>query len=71
MEVLWSPIYYEIERNHFKSKIWVLYKLKTKTSSKGYSFEIIVLLISVTNLTSDIHSTHTTTSVSLTLNVAI
>ena len=70
MKVLWSPIYYEIQRNYFKSKMWVLYKLKTKTSSKGYSFEIIVLLISVSNLTPGI-STHTTTYVSLTLNVAI
>ena len=47
MKVLWSPIY-KIEGNYFKGKIWVLYKLKTKTSGKGYRFEIIVLLISVT-----------------------
>ena len=47
MKVIWSPIY-EIERSYFKGKIWVLYKLKTKTSGKGYRFEIIVLLISVT-----------------------
>ena len=38
--------------------MWVLYKLKTKTSSKGYSFEIIVLLISVTTLTSGISTQH-------------
>ena len=69
MKVIWSPIY-EIERSYFKGKIWVLYKLKTKTSGKGYRFEIIVLLISVTALTSGI-STHTTTNVSLTINVAI
>ena len=25
------PIYYKIEGNYFKGKIWVLYKLKTKT----------------------------------------
>ena len=49
MKVLWSPIY-KIEGNYFKGKIWVLYQLKTKTSVKGYSFEIIVLLISVTTL---------------------
>ena len=47
MKVIWSPIY-EIERSYFKGKIWVLYKLKTKTSGKGYRFEIILLLISVT-----------------------
>ena len=69
MKVLWSPIYYKIEGNYFKGKIWVLYKLKTKTSGKGYSFEIIVLLISVTTLTSGIF-THTTANVSLTLSVA-
>ena len=63
MKVLWSPIYYKIEGNYFKGKIWVLYKLKTKTSGKGYSFEMIVLLISVTTLTSGI-STHTTTNIS-------
>ena len=58
MKVLWSPIYYKIEGNYFKGKIWVLYKLKTKTSGKGYSFEIIVLLISVTTLTSGISTQH-------------
>ena len=57
MKVLWSPIY-KIEGNYFKGKIWVLYKLKTKTSGKGYSFEIIVLLISVTTLTSGISTQH-------------
>ena len=37
MKVLWSPIYYKIEGNYFKGKIWVLYKIKTKTSVKfGY-----------------------------------
>ena len=66
MKVLWSLIYYKIEGNYFKGKIWVLYKSKTDSSGKGYSFEIIVLLISVTTLTSGI-STHTTTNVSLTL----
>ena len=25
MEVLWSPIYYEIEGNYFKGKIWFFY----------------------------------------------
>ena len=70
MKVLWSPIYYKIEGNYFKGKIWVLYKLKTKTSGKGYSFEIIVLLISVKTLTSGI-STHPTANVSLMLSVAI
>ena len=69
MKVIWSPIY-EIERSYFKGKIWVLYKLKTKTSGKGYSFEIIVLLISVKTLTSGI-STHPTANVSLMLSVAI
>ena len=54
MKVIWSSIYYKIEGNYFKRKIWVPYKLKTKTSGKGYSFEIIVLLISVTTLTSRI-----------------
>ena len=34
MKVLWSPIYYKIEGNYFKGKIWVLYKLKRKTSGK-------------------------------------
>ena len=67
MKVLWSPIY---EGNYFRGKIWVLYKLKTKTSGKGYSFEIIVLHISVKTLTPGI-STHTTANVSLTLSVAI
>ena len=66
MNLFWSPIYYKIEGNYFKGKIWVLYKLKTKSSGKGYSFEIIVLLISVTTLTSGI-CTHTTANVTLTL----
>ena len=35
MKVLWLPIYYKIERNYFKGKISVLYKLKTKNSGKG------------------------------------
>ena len=35
MKVLWSPMYYKIEGKHFKGKISVLYKLKTKASSKG------------------------------------
>ena len=52
MIVLWLPIYHKIEGNYFKGKTRVLYKLKTKTSGKGY--EIIVLLITVTTLTSDI-----------------
>ena len=43
MKVLWSPAY-EIEGNYFKNKIWVLYQLKTKTSVKGYSSEIIILV---------------------------
>ena len=68
MKVLWSPIYYKIEGNYFKGKIWVLYKLKTKTSVKGE--EILVLLISVTTLTSGI-SIHTATNVSLTLSMAV
>ena len=68
MKVLWSPIYYKIEGNYFKGKIWVLYKLKTKTSVKGE--EILVLLISVSTLTSGI-STHTATNVSLTLSMAV
>ena len=34
-KIIWSPIYYKIQGNYFKAKIWVLYKLKTKTSSKG------------------------------------
>ena len=34
-------IYYKVEENYFKGKIWVLHKLKTKTSGKAYSFEII------------------------------
>ena len=70
MKVLCSPIYYEIEGNYFRGKISVLYKLKTKISGKGYSFEMIVLLISVTTLTSGI-SNITTANVSLTLSVAI
>ena len=52
MIVLWLPRYHKIEGNYFKGKTWVLYKLKTKTSGKGY--EIMVLLITVTTLTSDI-----------------
>ena len=68
MKVLWLPIYYKIEANYFKGKIWVLCKSKTKTRGKCY--EIIVLLISVTTLTSGI-STHTTANVSLTLRVAV
>ena len=36
MKVLWSPIY-KIEENYFKGKLWVFYKLKTKTIGKGYS----------------------------------
>ena len=70
MKVLWSPIYYEIERNYLQGKIWVLCKLKTNTSGKGYGFEIIVLVISVATLMSGI-STHTTINVSLTLNMAV
>ena len=35
MKVLWSPIYYKIEENYFKDKIWVLYKIKAKTSGKS------------------------------------
>ena len=70
MKVLWSPIYYRIEGNYFKSKIWVLYKLKKKTCGKGYSFGIVVFLISVMTLTSGI-SNHATTNVSLTLSAAI
>ena len=66
MKVLWLPIYYKIEGNYFKSKIWVLYKLTTRTGGKGS--EIIVLLISVTTLTSGI-STHATTCVSLSLQL--
>ena len=31
MKVLWSPMYYKIEGNYFKSKIWVLYKLTRRT----------------------------------------
>ena len=27
MKVLWSPIYYKVEGDYFKGKIWVLYKL--------------------------------------------
>ena len=54
MKVLWSPTYYKTEENYFKGKLWVFYKLKTKTIGKGYSFEIIVLVISVTTLTSGI-----------------
>ena len=69
MKVIWSPIF-KIEGNYFKGKIWILYKLKTKTSGKSYNFEIIVLLIYVTTLASGI-STHTTTDVSLTLSVAV
>ena len=34
MKVLWSPIYYKVEGDYFKDKIWVLYKLKTKTSDQ-------------------------------------
>ena len=68
VKVLWLPIYHKIEGNYFRGNIWVLYKLKTKTSGKGY--EIIVLLISVTTLTSDI-STHTTSNVRLILSVAV
>ena len=68
MKVFWSPIHYKIERNYFKSKICVLYKLMTRPGGKGS--EVIVLLISVTTLTSGI-STHTTTDVSLTLSVAV
>ena len=70
MKVLCSPIYYEIEGNYFRGKKSVLYKLKTKISGKGYSFEMIVLLISVTTLTSGI-SNNTTANVSLTFSVAI
>ena len=68
MKVLWSPIYYKIQGNYFKSKIWVLYQLKTKTSDKGK--EITVLLLSVRHFTSGI-STHTTTNVSLALSLAV
>ena len=67
MKFLWSPIYYKIEGNYFKSKISVLYKLKTKAEGKGYA--IIVPLISVSTIMSGI-STHTTKNVSLTLTVA-
>ena len=49
---------------------YVLYKLKTKTNDKGYSFEIIALFISVTVLTSGI-SIHTTTNASSTLSGAV
>ena len=70
MKVLWLPLYYKIEGNYFEGKIQVLYKLKTKTSRKSNSFEIIVLLIYLTTLTSGI-STHTTTSVSLMLSMAV
>ena len=35
MKVLWLPIYYEIEENYFKDKIWVLCKFETKTSGKS------------------------------------
>ena len=35
MKVLWSSIYYKTKRNYFKGKIWVIYKLKTKSSGKG------------------------------------
>ena len=72
MKVLWSPIFYKIEGNYFKGKIWVLYELKTKISSKGQ--EIIVLPISVTRLVTTLTSgisTRTTTIVSLTLSVAV
>ena len=34
MKVLWSPIYYKVEGNNFKGKIWVLQKIKTKTNVK-------------------------------------
>ena len=68
MKVLWSPIYYKIEGNYFKSKICILYKLMTRTGGKGS--EVIILLISVTTLTSGI-SSHKTTNVSLTLSVAV
>ena len=34
-------LYYKVEENYFKGKIWVLYKLKTNTSGKGYSFAVI------------------------------
>ena len=34
MKVLWSSVYYETEGNYFKDKIWVPYKLKTKTIGK-------------------------------------
>ena len=68
MKVIWSPVYHKIEGNYFKSKIWVLYELKTKTSGKGY--EIIVLVFFSTTLTSGI-STHTTKNVSLTLSVCL
>ena len=71
MKVLWSPLYYKMNGNYFKGKIWVLHILKTKTCGKGYSFEIIVLLIFVTTLTSGIY-THKTKNVSLmTLSVAV
>ena len=62
MKVLWSPAY-EIEGNYFKDKIWVLYQLKTKTSVKGYSSEIIILLISVITLMSGISTTQPQMSV--------
>ena len=68
MKVLWSPIYYKIDGNHFKGKISVLYKLKTKTRGKGQ--ENIDLLVSVTTVTSGI-SNHTTTNVSLTLSTTV
>ena len=66
MKVFWSPTYYKIAGNYFKRKIWILYKLTTRTGGKGS--EIIVLLISVTTLTSGI-STHATTCVSLSLQL--
>ena len=69
MKVPWSPIYYKIEGNYFRGKIWVCCKLKTKTSGRGYSFEIIVLLTSVTTVT--LGPTHTTTNVSLTFSMAV
>ena len=35
IKVLWSPKHYKIEGNYFKSKMWVLYKLTTRTGGKG------------------------------------
>ena len=44
MKVLWSPVYYKIEGNYFKSKILVLYiKQRAMVKVKKLQFESFLL----------------------------